>query len=171
MPTGVLLVAERTVTYAGTIKPTPRKILDVGPGHGKHGVLLHEYLAPMPEVHAVEMWPPYVYDFNLKGIYDHVIIDDVCNLSQEQLDEYDLVVMGDVIEHIEKDKALDLLSRIKGWVIIATPVDHFHTEEGLPPTEAHVSHWEKKDFENTGRLERYEQCYSSHLARLRPIES
>ena len=169
MPTGILLVAERTITYAGTLSPTPRKILDVGPGYGKHGVLLHEYLDPTPEVHAVEMWEPYITDFGLEGIYDRVMAGDACDMTQEMLDQYNLVVMGDVIEHMEKQRALDFLSRIKGWVIVSTPLEHFHTEEGLPPTEAHISHWTKYDFVKTGRLERYEEAYGCLLARLSPL--
>lgn len=171
MPTGVLLVAERAVTFAGTISPAPRTILDVGCGFGKYGVLLKEYLDPTPEiVDGVEAWEPYVINHNLKGIYNHLYLDDVTNLDKKTLDKYDLVNMGDVIEHIEKEKALDLLTRISGWVIIATPFDHFHTDEGLPPTEAHVSHWTKEDFRNTGRLDRYEVSYGSHVVRLSPIK-
>lgn len=170
MPTGVLLVAERAVTFAGTISPTPKKILDVGCGYGKYSVLLREYLDPDPVVDGVEAWEPYVKKHGLKKLYHKLYVSDVLDLTQEELDEYDLVMMGDVIEHIEKEPAIELLSRIKGWVIIATPFDHFHTDEGLPPTEAHVSHWTIEDFANTGRLERYEVCYGAHLARLRPQE-
>ena len=169
MPTGNLLVAERAVTFAGTIENTPKTILDVGCGYGKYGVLLREYLEGNPLVDGVEAWPEYIENHNLRGIYNHVYSDDVVNLDNETLSLYDLVMMGDVIEHIEKEAALDLLSRIPGYVIIATPFDHFHTDEGLPPTEAHVSHWTKDDFENTGRLDRYEVSYGAHIARLLPI--
>jgi 2-polyprenyl-3-methyl-5-hydroxy-6-metoxy-1,4-benzoquinol methylase len=169
MPTGVLLVAERAVTFAGTLQPAPKRILDVGCGYGKYGVLLREYLDPDPVVDGVEAWEPYVIDHNLRGIYNNVFVMDVCKMPQGVLDTYDMVVMGDVIEHIEKEAAIDLLSRIKGWVIIATPFDHFHTDEGLPPTEAHVSHWTEQDFKNTGRLDRYEVSYGSHVVRLAPL--
>lgn len=168
MPTGVLLVAERTITLAGTITPTPSKALDVGCGYGKHGVLLREYLYPTPIVDGVEAWEPYVKQNKLEGIYDTLYVSDVLDLDNETLDEYDLVVMGDVIEHIEKDKALDLLDRIKGWIVIATPFNYFHTDEGLPPTEAHVSHWSLKDFKDTGRLEHHEVSYGAIIVRLRP---
>jgi 2-polyprenyl-3-methyl-5-hydroxy-6-metoxy-1,4-benzoquinol methylase len=169
VPTGVLLVAERAVTFAGTVSPTPKRILDVGCGYGKYSVLLREYLDPDPIVDGVEAWEPYVKNHGLKKLYSTLYVSDVLDLSQEVLDKYDMVMMGDVIEHIEKDAALALLSRIKGWVIIATPFDHFHTGEGLPPTEAHVSHWTLPDFAQTERLDRYEVCYGAHLARLSPI--
>lgn len=168
MPTGVLLVAERTITLAGTIRPTPTRVLDVGAGYGKHGVLLREYLDPTPVVDGVEAWHPYVAAHRLHGIYDHLIEADVLDLDQATLDRYDLVVMGDVIEHLPKAAALALLHRIRGWVVIATPAMHFDTDPGLPPTEAHVSHWTVEDLTGTGRLERHETSHGALLARLRP---
>jgi hypothetical protein len=170
MPTGNLLVAERAITFAGTIQEDIKRALDVGCGYGKYGVLLREYLESHPVVDGVEAWEPYVKDHNLKGIYNKLFIDDVTNLSDKTLSVYDLVMMGDVIEHIEKKSAIKLLGRIPGWIIICTPFDHFHTDSSLPPTEAHVSHWTKQDFIDTGRLDRYEVSYGSHLVRLSPIK-
>jgi cyclopropane fatty-acyl-phospholipid synthase-like methyltransferase len=171
MPTSVLLVAERAITFAGTIQPAPRRILDVGPGWGKYGVLLREYLDPTPMwVDAVEAWPPYIVDHRLEGIYDTVHHGFAEDLDDVLLMDYDLVTMGDVIEHMEKDAALDFLSRCPGWVVIATPVVHFHTDEGLPPTEAHVSHWTMDDFNKTGRVNRHEVSYGALIVRLSPLE-
>lgn len=168
MPTSVLLVAERAITYAGTITPTPRTVLDIGPGYGKYGVLLREYLDPTPDIDAVEAWAPYVADHRLRGIYDNVLVDRAENLSRTELHFYDLVMMGDVIEHIEKQAALAFLDCCRGWVVIATPVEHFDTGPDLPPTEAHVSHWTFADFEATGRLDRHEIAYGAHVVRLAP---
>lgn len=168
MPSGVLLVAERTITLAGTIHPNPSKVLDVGCGYGKHGVLLREYLDPTPVVHGVEAWEPYVEAHRLRAIYDEVFVQDVCSFTEEELACYDLVVMGDVIEHIEKQAAFDLLNRISGWIVIATPVEHFNTGPDLPPTEAHISHWTRQDFESTGRLQHYEHRYGAQIVRLLP---
>lgn len=170
MPTGVLLAAERAVTMAGTITPTPKLVLDVGCGYGKYGVLLREYLDPTPQVHGVEMWVPYVGDHRLAGIYDMLMVGDALELPADKLAQYDMVMMGDVIEHMEKDAALQFLSRCTGWVVIATPVIFFETHGDLPPTEAHVSHWDRTDFESTGRLEHYEEMYGCIIARLRPLD-
>ena len=169
MPTGVLLVAERTVTLAGNIQPAPKRILDIGCGYGKHGVLLREYLDPTPIVDGIEAWEPYVEAHRLRGIYDSLRVGDALKLAQAELEPYDLVVMGDVIEHMDKGPAIDLLARIRGWIIIATPVHHFHTDEGLPPTEAHVSHWTRQDFDATGRVDHYEERFGAIITRLAPL--
>lgn len=169
MPTSVLLVAERAVTLAGAIRPTPRTVLDVGPGYGKYGVLLREYLDPDPErIEAVEAWEPYIAAHRLRGIYDDVFACDALRFTERDLSSYDLVNMGDVIEHMDKQEALAFLGRCPRWVVVATPLAHFDTGPGLPPTEAHVSHWERADFEATGRLDHYEESYGALLVRLAP---
>jgi len=169
MPTGVLLVAERTITLAGTVKEPIARVLDIGCGYGKHGVLLREYLHPTPIVDGVEAWEPYVEPHRLRGIYDNLMVMDALDMTREDLDPYDMVVMGDVIEHMKKGAAIDFLGRVRGWLVIATPVLHFHTDEGLPPTEAHISHWTEQDFRDTGRVDHYEESYGAIIVRLKPL--
>jgi 2-polyprenyl-3-methyl-5-hydroxy-6-metoxy-1,4-benzoquinol methylase len=168
MPTGVLLVAERTITLAGTIEPNPQRVLDIGCGYGKHGVLLREYLDPTPVVHGVEAWQPYIENHRLRGIYDYLHECDARTLTAVDLLSYDLVIMGDVIEHFEKQEGLDFIDRVSGWMVIATPAVHFHTDPHLPPTERHLSHWTPDDFEATGRLDHVEIKYGAVIARLKP---
>lgn len=168
MPTSVLLMAERAVTLAATITPAPRIVLDIGCGYGKYGVLLREYIDPTPTVIGVEAWQPYVEAHRLAGIYDQLHVTDVMALDQAVLDTADLVFMGDVIEHLAKPDAIDLLDRIRGWVVINTPVEYFHNGDGLPWTEEHRSHWTTADWDATGRLDRYEEQHGGQLVRLRP---
>lgn len=104
---------------------------------------MRRYIEPK-RLDAVELWEPYVDDI-VRSIYDSVMIGDVCELSDKVLSSYDLVFMGDVIEHIEKEKALDLLDRIPGYVIICTPRDYFESVS-YPHTEKHISHWQASDF-------------------------
>ena len=92
----------------------------------------------------------------------------VARLEADGARAHDMVMMGDVIEHIEKEAALDFLDHCRGWVVIATPVEHFDTGPDLPPTEAHVSHWTLADFEATGRLDQHEIAYGAHVVRLAP---
>ena len=64
--------------------------------------------------------------------------------------------MVDVIEHLEKIPALDLLARIRGRVVISTPELFFEQGgpgTGLPDSEIHRSHWTLDDFDRTGRMD------------------
>lgn len=60
MPTSNLELAPRIVRLVETADPH-RSILDVGPGYGKYGILLREYLNRKPErLDAIEVEPSYV---------------------------------------------------------------------------------------------------------------
>lgn len=135
-----------------------KTVLDAGPGWGKFGVLLREY-AGVEHVDAVEKWAPYVEDHGLKGIYRDVFTGDVCELPDEVLADYDLVLMSEVIEHIDAEPALELIDRIPGHVVVATPL-RWHQRAHDVPTEVHRSLWSAADFaaraevchENLGEL-------------------
>lgn len=136
-----------------------RRVLDVGPGHGKAAVLLREYLNDPPNlIDAVEAWQPYVGQFRLERLYDRCFVGDVTGQewhlgpertpwdAQRQLDSYDLVLMADVIEHLTLDAGIDLLARIPGRVVICTPTQFFDNDptHRHPITEQHLSHWTEK---------------------------
>jgi hypothetical protein len=146
-----------------------QKVLDVGPGHGKYGVLLREY-AHVELVDAVEMWEPYIDDFGLEGIYRQVHRGDVCNLPDEVLASYHCVFLGDVIEHIDKDRANALLDRIPGWVVICTPVEYFPQPHEVP-TEHHISHWTTGDFIARSELDTVGERMGGLLVRLKPKDT
>lgn len=138
-----------------------RTVLDVGPGYGKYGLLLMEYLNVKPElIDAVEAEGSYVEKHRLDRHpwYGTVLGGvDVLDLTPKRLAHYDVVLMIDVIEHIDKAKALALLDRIVGHVVIATPVDFFEQHVHGVPSEDHVSHWTAEDFDP----KRIQVCYEN----------
>lgn len=121
------------------------RVCDVGPGWGKGGMLLREYVGEPGELVAVEAWEGYVTP-RLKAIYDEVIVADATELGCEFWDRFDVVLMIDVIEHMQKQAAVELLERISGVVVVCTPVEFFDNPADLPHTEKHVSHWTLDDF-------------------------
>lgn len=152
MPTSKLELTPVIVNMAWEVAPTT--ILDVGPGYGKMGLLCREYLEKPLVIDAVEMEPRYVTE-RLTAIYDHVNVKDVTQLRPELLAQYDLVLLIDVIEHLEKPDGLRLLESITGNVIVSTPRDFFQNPECEEyPSECHRSHWTLDDF--GGRIDRDE---------------
>lgn len=125
----------------------PFSILDVGPGLGKYGLLLREYLHAPLVIDAVEAERRYCTP-RLRAIYDSIIVNDATKLHRHVLERYDLVVMVDVIEHLTEQAGRDLLDRIKGHVIITTPTVYFQNPEAARgwPTEEHRSFWRAGDF-------------------------
>lgn len=153
MPSSALEVAPGVINLIWQARPTtrPLRLLDVGPGWGKYAVLVREYVDPEAEISAVEAWQPYIDRHRLGRLYDEVIAGDVCDQPAELFARFDVVLMADVIEHIDKKAALELIDRIPGAIVISTPRHFFEQPAELPPTEAHVSHWTVADFRDNPR--------------------
>lgn len=80
-------------------------IIDIGPGAGSYAHLLPEY-----KMDAIEIYEPYINMFNLRSIYKNIYVEDVRN---SDLSKYDYVILGDVLEHLSIEDALNLLEKIK----------------------------------------------------------
>lgn len=97
--------------------PKGATCLDVGPCDGKWGALLGGYLT----MDAVEIYEPYIEKYRLKSMYRNVWCMDVADL---EYDWYDLIIFGDVIEHMTVEQAQKVISyaepRCKD-MIIAVP--------------------------------------------------
>lgn len=88
---------------------THQWVLDVGAGEGKfHDLLANQgYLIDGLEVHL-----PYIERFGLREKYHKLFVCDL--LSFDWLaNSYDLVILGDVLEHLTANDAQSLLPRIK----------------------------------------------------------
>lgn len=136
---------------------SPLSVMDIGVGEGTYAKLMRD--APdrvltiggevLRRVHrdrwtAVEAWEPYVDQFGLRNLYDEVIVSDVRRLNWP-IFRVDLVIAGDVLEHMPRDDAKQLLKRIRQGaanLIVSVPV--LHLPQGAVngnPYEQHVDHW------------------------------
>ena len=151
-------------------KLKPKKILDIGKGMGKYGFLLHEYLGidntkkidpskTLKElsnivVDAVEVDEDLMLP-HLSQIYNKVYFGDILKI-RDDLPQYDLILMIDIIEHINKEEAILALKSFlqKGSdIIIATPINFFNQDLYESEFEHHVSHWTIKDLNKLGFVE------------------
>jgi hypothetical protein len=109
-------------------------ILDVGPGAGKYGRLLKELL-PSATVDAVEIFGPYVERFKLRELYRQVCIADV---RMFDVSRYELVILGDVIEHMTAADAQTVISRCNGAIVAQVPFKWAQGESEGNPAERHL---------------------------------
>ena len=86
--------------------PTSKRILDVGPGVGTYSILLRDMGYRMD---ALEIWAPYVEQFELRKKYDNVYIGDIVKFD---IGDYDFIILGDVLEHIQTQDAQVLIQSI-----------------------------------------------------------
>lgn len=113
--------------------PDLTQILDVGAGWGKYKLLLPDYA----QMDACEIWVPYIHQNNLESLYREVFPIDICNLG---FNFYDVIIMGDVFEHIERQQAKDLLKTMRDKsteVYIIVPYEYEQGEEDGNPYEEH----------------------------------
>jgi hypothetical protein len=142
----------------------PQSILDVGVGFGKWGHLFREYTdineaERDPARYRRENWrvridgieghPAYLTQMH-RFLYNDIHVGDAAELMNT-LANYDLIFLGDVIEHFEKAAGFQLLraacARANKAVIVSTP--KFETEqEDLcgNELERHRSLWAEEDF-------------------------
>lgn len=115
-------------------------LLDIGPGRGVYGLMARA--AGVKFVFAVEIFKAYAEVYYYKYIYDRVIFGD---FSKIELPEADVIVIGDVLEHLAKPQAIAVMTRIKSQyknIVLSVPI-------GLWPQgpsegnvfETHLSTW------------------------------
>ncbi len=158
-----------TSTYAGLetlmhylLNTRPKSLLDIGVGFGKVGYLARESLDVMlnesyrPEdwkvkIDGIEAFPDYIQEHH-KALYDTIHVGDACEVI-DSLGSYDMIVFGDSLEHVDKEKAWELMDkcaeRCNQYIILCIPIGP-HWEQGDiydNEYERHRSFWEKDEIE------------------------
>lgn len=114
--------------------PKGATCLDVGACDGKWSRLLGDYLL----MDAVEIFPKNIIDHNLTEKYRNAFCGDVKDLEYEW---YDLIIFGDVIEHMTVENAQKVLEyarpRCKD-MIVAVPYLYSQGAEYGNPWEVHI---------------------------------
>jgi 2-polyprenyl-3-methyl-5-hydroxy-6-metoxy-1,4-benzoquinol methylase len=86
--------------------PKDARILDVGFGSGVYGKLLRALY--YQNIDAIDVYDKNIEEMGLDKIYDNIFIENILDFD---FDYYDLIIMGDVLEHIELESAKKLLLR------------------------------------------------------------
>ena len=116
-------------------------VLDMGCGEGFYRHRLAPCL-PGARWIGVEVWEPYIREFELASHYDKIIQSDARDVDFAQLKTVDLVIFGDMLEHMPKEDAVLLVQRAlaaSAMVLISIPVVEYPQEEiHGNPYERHV---------------------------------
>jgi len=134
----------------------PRSMLDIGLGNGKWGFLARDCLDVMlnesyhrsrwqVRIDGIECYPDYI-QAHQRAVYDTIHIGDAFEVI-DHLDRYDLVVLGDVLEHFEKARALEFLDKCvahaERHVAVFIPLGQNWQQAAIygNPYETHRSAW------------------------------
>lgn len=126
---------------ANVITQLPIKtVLDCGAGDGGYERLLRAYKPEVERLDAVEVWEANIEKHELRSRYDNVYHDDI----RKHLDyAYDLVIFGDVLEHMTRREAIDTWEWARSqakYVLLSLPIIPF-PQDGIEdnPYEVHVT--------------------------------
>ena len=138
----------------------PRSVLDVGCGFGLWGFICRMYLDVMAErvqprdwqirIDGLEVFEPYI-QAHQRALYNNILIADIREAAPA-LDSYDMVIAGDVIEHLDKRDGKTVLRHLyrkaRKALLVNIPLGE-GWEHGVVhgnPAELHRSQWEYEDF-------------------------
>lgn len=110
-------------------------ILDVGAGSGTYYNYLHEYFK---NIDAVEIFKQNIDNFKLTEKYNKVYNENIINLKYHK---YDIIIFGDVIEHLNVEDAKQVLEYAYNnckEMIVAIPYELEQDEVGGNIYEKHL---------------------------------
>lgn len=138
------------------IRRRPRSILDLGLGFGGAACIVRQWLdrGVQPwstHLVGVEAWAEYrnpAWD-----LYDTIYTLSIDEFLVANAEEFDFILLCDVIEHLDKPAGLALIGELTlrlshgGTLFIATPESYFeqYAAHGNP-YEEHRSAWSREDF-------------------------
>jgi len=157
MPVSTPVHISTCMSYITTLNP--RSVLDVGCGFGLWGFLCREYLDVwngrvqpsewQVRIDGIELFEPYI-QAHQRALYSQIMIADI-RVVLDSLEEYDLIIAGDVIEHLEKPEGERVIERLydraRKALLINLPLGDGwdHPEAYGNPGELHRSQWLEDD--------------------------
>ncbi|CAB1073886.1 hypothetical protein D1AOALGA4SA_1990 [Olavius algarvensis Delta 1 endosymbiont] len=162
MPTSPYAHLYPLIEYLDRTRPS--SLLDIGLGNGKIGFIARDYLDVMTgkegkfkredwetKIDGIEIFPEYIQDHQ-RAIYDDIFIGNAFDVI-DTLGTYDMIVLGDVLEHFEKNQAHQLLDKCIAHcnrnLVICIPLGESWKQEAIygNPYEQHRSFWSIQEFE------------------------
>ena len=146
----------------------PERALDVGAGAGKYGRLLAEQ-APGCHRTAIEVEPGYAERFDLPTLYHALHQQDATQWWRSSQESFDLVLLGDCLEHMPKSQGLDLLNALvyrSAWLVLVMPEFVVQGAVDGVASETHLSVWSERDL-HWHDLWAWDNCRATTLVVLR----
>lgn len=165
MPTSPYAHLYQYILFLDRMRPT--SILDIGLGNGKLGFIARDLLDVMLgeryrretwqlQLDGIEIFDNYIQDHQ-RAIYDQIHIGDAYQVI-DTLGTYDMIVLGDVLEHFTKERGWRFLdkcfSHANGSVSLFVPLGEGWKQPAIynNPNERHRSAWFQDEFDPMSSL-------------------
>ncbi|UQX04551.1 class I SAM-dependent methyltransferase [Streptomyces sp. RerS4] len=142
------------------VERRPSAVLDAGIGFGLWGGLLRQYLDVWSGRVQPSEWAVRIDGIEIdekrvqphaRHLYTEILVGDIRRLVPRRAAEhsYDVILFGDVIEHLPKDDGralLDAAAGLCGVVVVRIPLGDGWRREGREEPDHHRSQWYASDF-------------------------
>jgi predicted TPR repeat methyltransferase len=134
-------------------------VLDIGCGAGTYYKLFGKKKGKRPLQHSfwsgLEAWNPYIEKYKLHEMYNKIYCQDARTFDFNNIEFVDLAFAGDVLEHMTKKEAIDLVHSLFEnckRLIISIPIIYY-PQDALEdnPFEIHI----KDDYSHSEILESF----------------
>jgi SAM-dependent methyltransferase len=173
MPTSPYAHLYALVLYLDALRP--KSILDIGLGNGKLGFIARDLLDVMYgecyhrsqwrlKLDGIEVFEDYIQDHQ-RAIYNDIHIGDAFDVI-DRVGNYDMIILGDVLEHFDKQKGIAFMDKCvrhaNEAVSLFIPLGDGWAQEAIygNPYETHRSSWhldELKSFSSNHHIYEYGQ--------------
>jgi hypothetical protein len=106
MPYSSPFAKQEIANHFNDFVPKETKIIDVGPGCGTYWYLLSNLGYKLD---CLEIWEPYISTFELNHKYNKVHLGNIIDFN---IDDYEYIILGDVLEHLHLSDAQNLINKI-----------------------------------------------------------
>lgn len=138
------------------VESDPARVLDIGVGFGKFGVIAREYLELWDGreqyrdwkrvIDGIEAFPAYITPLH-EYVYDEIHLGNALDVLPTLTKRYDLILLIDVLEHFSYDEGLELLEKCASAgknTLISTLVVVEEQEDAFGnPFETHRFQWKQ----------------------------
>lgn len=146
------------------MKMAPSRVLDVGVGFGRWGMITREFCDVWysrifkdewaVHLEGIEAFPRSITDYH-RQFYNAIHLGDASEILPTLPGPWTVVIFGDVLEHFTKEKANELLSLCldrSEYVLVNIPIGEEHPQGEAYGNvyERHLSSWEVSDFRPFG---------------------
>lgn len=158
-----------TLNIIGTyiINKQPQKALDIGIGFGKYGFMLREFTDAWNGnyhhwktiIEGIEIHEKYILAHH-HNIYNKIHIGDAVSTLSNLPNDYDMIICGDMLEHLTENEGhmlLSLISHHSKFAMITTPKKM--GKQGSVYGNIHETHkheWDIKSLSKYGKVSEHE---------------
>lgn len=138
-----------------------KTVVDVGCGKGTYPHLLRKHNLKWI---GIEIYEPYIEEFNLREMYSEIILGDIITC---ELPDADCIIFGDVLEHLPKENAKEVLTRAEAkykHIIVSIPINY---EQGPWKGNIHETHrsiWMEEELMELFKNYSFKRIYDHRIA-------